>query len=315
MMKRRIVTGLSLIIALLSPAFTADADMYRVQKGDSLYSISKKQGVSIEAIKKANHLSSHHLKPGQNLTIPQVSKITAQNANTPSCGAATYTIKKGDTLSSISLSTGVPLKQIMALNDVNPKTLRVGRKLSLTEPQLDGHPDTVDMEDEDLSDEDSDESPATIAGMSSDHLIEAPVSNELMGKWNSMFERKLLVRVATGFLGTPYKLGGNSVRGMDCSAYVRKIYEFFDVSLPRTAREQAALGVRVGQNELVEGDLVFFRTRKPIGHVGIYIGNNEFVHASYKAKSVRIDRLDQPYFQKRYRHAIRLKGLDGEDGA
>jgi Cell wall-associated hydrolases (invasion-associated proteins) len=91
------------------------------------------------------------------------------------------------------------------------------------------------------------------------------------------------------------------------------MYEFFDVTLPRTAREQSTVGVSVEKEELEEGDLVFFRTRRPIGHVGIYIGNNEFVHASHRGKVVRIDSLDRPYFQKRFRRAVRVKGLDNNN--
>ncbi|HOW56534.1 MAG TPA: NlpC/P60 family protein, partial [Smithellaceae bacterium] len=68
--------------------------------------------------------------------------------------------------------------------------------------------------------------------------------------------------------------------------------------------------VGVGKEELVEGDLVFFRTRRPVGHVGIYMGNNEFVHASSRGRVVRIDSLETPYFQKRFVRAVRVKGLN-----
>ena len=102
-------------------------------------------------------------------------------------------------------------------------------------------------------------------------------------------------------MGAPYRMGGVTVQGIDCSAFVRKMYEFFNIKLPRTAREQAMVGVRVDRDKLEAGDLVFFRTKRPIGHVGIYIGNNEFVHASYRARSVRIDSLEKPYFQQRFR--------------
>jgi len=120
------------------------------------------------------------------------------------------------------------------------------------------------------------------------------------------------VRVAKGFLGAPYRLGGSSVRGLDCSAFVKKIYEFFDVSLPRTAKEQARVGMHVSRDELKEGDLVFFNTRRrAYGHVGIYIGNNEFVHAAAgRARMVRIDTLDKPYYNKRFVKAVRIKGMD-----
>ena len=68
----------------------------------------------------------------------------------------------------------------------------------------------------------------------------------------------------------------------------------------------------MSKDELVEGDLVFFNTRRAFGHVGIYIGNNEFIHASSgrSSKAVRIDNLDKPYYHKRFIKAVRLKGVD-----
>jgi cell wall-associated NlpC family hydrolase len=120
--------------------------------------------------------------------------------------------------------------------------------------------------------------------------------------------------VATGFLGAPYRFGGSSLKGIDCSSFVQKIYGIFDVSLPRNARQQSKVGVSIDREKLAQGDLVFFHTRRPLGHVGIYIGNNEFVHASSKSKGVRIDSLDTPYYQKRFQRAVRIKGLDS-DGA
>jgi cell wall-associated NlpC family hydrolase len=80
--------------------------------------------------------------------------------------------------------------------------------------------------------------------------------------------------VAIGFLGAPYRLGGSGLKGIDCSAFVRKTYQIFDIDLPRNAGTQSKVGMSIDHEELVEGDLVFFRTRRPLGHVGIYIGNN-----------------------------------------
>ena len=134
----------------------------------------------------------------------------------------------------------------------------------------------------------------------------------MLGKWQTPEERRLFVKVAQAFLGAPYRLGGISLKGLDCSAFVKKIYQLFDINLPRTAREQAHVGMGVARNDLIEGDLVFFNTRRSFGHVGIYIGNNEFVHASSRNKGVRIDSLNEPYFNKRFAKAVRLKGLDEE---
>jgi cell wall-associated NlpC family hydrolase len=140
-------------------------------------------------------------------------------------------------------------------------------------------------------------------------------SENPLGKWRDPEERNLVVKVAKGFLGAPYRLGGSSVQGLDCSGFVRKIYEFFDVNLPRTAREQAKVGMKVAKEELTEGDLVFFNTRRAFGHVGIYIGNNQFVHASSgkKDRHVRIDSLDKPYYNQRFIKAVRLKDLEEEN--
>jgi len=91
---------------------------------------------------------------------------------------------------------------------------------------------------------------------------------------------------------------------------VKNIYEFFNISLPRTAREQSRVGLTVSREDLVPGDLVFFNTRRPFGHVGIYIGNNEFIHASSREKRVTINSLDSAYFNKRFIKAIRVKGID-----
>lgn len=317
MRKRRILffCGLS-VLFLLFCLNTAYAKQYKVKKGDSLYSISRQLGVSAAEIKKANQLSGNKIKPGQILSVKQKHPASTVSSKSKSKPASFYTIRKGDTLYAISKKTGIPAKKIVALNNINPNNLRAGRRLILSKTSHArdsvASPSATD-ENDDLLGEDEEEAASSEA--TDETAYEEKFSAELLGKWDSEDERKLFIKVATGFLGAPYRFGGATVRGIDCSAYVRKMYEFFDITLPRTAREQSYVGVRVDRNELVEGDLVFFRTKRPIGHVGIYIGNNEFVHASYAAKAVRIDSLDQPYFQKRFQRAVRVKGLDDNKGS
>jgi len=314
MMKRQILvaTGLFVLFLLFSFNAGAYAGQYKVKKGENLSTISKHLGVSVTEIKKANHLKGNNLKPGQILYVKQKRSVSPVFVKSKSRPTSTYTVKKGDTLTTIARKTGIPSKQIAALNNVNSKNLRVGRKLILSKPNhTESSPTAADNEEEDLLDEEED---VASTDTSSDIACEEKANEELLGKWGSADERKLFIKVATGFLDAPYRFGGATVKGIDCSAFVRKMYEFFDINLPRTAREQSFVGVRIDRNELVEGDLVFFRTKRPIGHVGIYIGNNKFVHASYRAKAVRIDSLDQPYFQKRFQRAVRVKGLNENKG-
>ena len=305
-MKRQIFVSAGLFVLFSSLFLVSNvlANLYEVKKGDSLYNLSKEYGVSVKEIKEASGLQSNALKPRQILDIPERSADVSPNkAKRPK--ASYYTVKNGDTLGTIAKKTGVPVKQIMALNNVRPASLRIGRKLILSKPGNLAQKESItdDEEEEDITEN------IDLAELEK----EKKSNEELLGKWNSPDERKLFIKVATGFLGAPYRLGGSTVRGIDCSAYVRKMYEFFDITLPRTAREQSTVGVSVEREELEEGDLVFFRTRRPIGHVGIYIGNNEFVHASRSSKAVRIDSLDRPYFQKRFRCAVRVKGLDNNN--
>ncbi len=131
--------------------------------------------------------------------------------------------------------------------------------------------------------------------------------------WKNSDEKYMLVKVAKSFMGAPYKYGGNTLRGLDCSAYVKKIYEIFDVQLPRSAREQYHVGTRIGRDELAVGDLVFFKTRryaKYPTHVGIFIGDGNFIHASSgKGRlGVKIDSLSSDYYSGAYIGATRIKG-------
>lgn len=110
------------------------------------------------------------------------------------------------------------------------------------------------------------------------------------------------------YLDTPYKYGGNTEKGIDCSAFTKTIYESSQINeLPRSAREQFSVGDEIDQEELKFGDLVFFNTtrRSFPGHVGIYLGDNQFVHASRKL-GVTVSSLESTYYKKRYVGARRV---------
>jgi len=101
------------------------------------------------------------------------------------------------------------------------------------------------------------------------------------------------------WMGTRYRLGGSSKSGIDCSALVQTIYVTqYGISLPRTAREQYDATERISRTNLQEGDLVFFNTQGGVSHVGIYLQNNRFVHAS--TSGVTISDLFDAYWEKRF---------------
>ena len=118
-----------------------------------------------------------------------------------------------------------------------------------------------------------------------------------------------LVFTAIGFLGVPYRRGGNSVEtGFDCSGFVKAMYEqTLGLILPRRAEQQAAATQKIERADLQPGDLVFFNTmRRAFSHVGIYIGDNQFVHAPRSGQKVRVEDMRESYWAKRYNGARRV---------
>ncbi len=332
MMRRQIFLWMGLVVLFLSFGLSREgfAAEYRVKRGDTLVKISKKFGVSTQDLKQANGLQGSALKPRQILTIPgRANAATAKSAHPritaektsrkiPSANLSTHVVRKGDNIYSIAKKNGLTVSDIMKANHLHSNRLKIGQRLALSKPEVRREvaaaekPQTVDvsepMEGDELEEDDLASPEEDMASVELDKETTAA----LFGKWNSPDERRLFVRVAMGFLGAPYRLGGSSVRGLDCSAFVKKIYAFFNVSLPRTAREQSRVGKRIARNDLEAGDLVFFNTRRSaLGHVGIYIGNDEFVHAAAgRSRAVKVDTLNKPYYDKHFVKAVRLKSLD-----
>jgi hypothetical protein len=113
-------------------------------------------------------------------------------------------------------------------------------------------------------------------------------------------------------MGIRYVWGGTSRSGFDCSGFTQWVFARSGIRIPRTSIEQATVGQRVDRDDLRPGDLVFFRTRgSRISHVGIYIGNNNFIHASSGGGRVRINAITG-YYSQRYVTARRMPGLGGQ---
>ena len=118
-----------------------------------------------------------------------------------------------------------------------------------------------------------------------------------------------VVMGAMGFLGVPYRRGGNSAEsGFDCSGFIRAIYgQTVGLLLPRRADEQAAATEKIDRKELKPGDLVFFKTmRSAFSHVGMYVGENKFIHAPKPGAEVRVEDMDIRYWKTRFTGARRV---------
>ena len=113
--------------------------------------------------------------------------------------------------------------------------------------------------------------------------------------------RKRIVRTAKRYIGVKYKYGGTTPSGFDCSGYVMYIYRKSGIDLPRAINKQFYSGRRVSLRRARPGDLVFFNTSgKRISHVGLYVGNNRFIHAPRTGKRVSYSNIKNSYWKKRY---------------
>ncbi|HXV13541.1 MAG TPA: C40 family peptidase [Candidatus Krumholzibacteria bacterium] len=115
-----------------------------------------------------------------------------------------------------------------------------------------------------------------------------------------------VVELAEQFLGTPYRSGGTTSNGVDCSGLTYAVFREVGVTLPRGSDDQARVGAPVTRDELAPGDLIFFGSSSNVSHVGIYAGGGEFIHASTRSRSVRFDKLETTYFRDRYLTARRV---------
>ena len=139
------------------------------------------------------------------------------------------------------------------------------------------------------------------------------VSNpiESLEKKNKTFKEVMsnILSTSLNYLGTPYKWGGISKYGFDCSGFVKFVYSHSaGLNLPRTSKEMSQVGTNIkNTKELMPGDLVFFNTRRfNFSHVGIYLGDNKFIHAPRTGKKVKIEQLDDSYWANRFNGARRI---------
>ena len=141
------------------------------------------------------------------------------------------------------------------------------------------------------------------------NLLPAPSDSQVLGLGASE-KGNALIATAKTYMGVPYVFGAsaNTTASFDCSSFTQRVMKENGITIPRTAAEQYAVGTSVDKTNLQIGDLVFFTTYKPgASHVGFYMGNSQFIHASSAAKQVTISSLDETYYTEHYIGARRYK--------
>jgi len=263
---------------------------YKVAKGDSLLKIANNFNISVRSLKSANGLNSNSIYVGDKLIIPPTStikrssksstKVAKSSKKSKNATIINYRVRGGDTLSSIARKHNSSVTKIKQANNLIGNSIYSGQKLKV---------------------------PSKLYASTSKK------SKKTRKTFNNEAELKNeLINVAKKYLGAPYKFGGTSTKtGIDCSAYINKVFKSFDVNLPRTARGIYKKGNYVSKSKLQKGDLVFFATyAKFPSHVGIYMGDGNFIHASSAKKKVVITNFQGKYYQKRYIGAKRIKLKD-----
>ncbi|GAM14772.1 C40 family peptidase [Mesobacillus selenatarsenatis] len=270
------------VVAPAKPAANTDAtSVYVVISGDTLGKIASQHKITLSDLMKWNNLSGHLIYPGQKLKVSNGSSettpapITSQPApvsnapKTPAQPAATaqseYIIKSGDTLSGIGKQFGMSVHELKKLNNLQSDMIYVGQKL-LVSKKADSTPSAP---------------------------VQAPAKQPV-----PTVDSEVLA-IAQDLIGVPYIWGGSTPEGFDCSGFIYYAFNKAGMKMGRYSSE-GYYSRSYYVNDPQPGDLVFFEnTYKPgISHMGIYLGNNEFIHAS--DNGVVISSLDNSYYKKHF---------------
>ncbi|MGI6648285.1 MAG: C40 family peptidase [Bacillota bacterium] len=205
-----------------------------------------------------------------------------------------YVVKKGDTLWAIARSNSTTVANLKKINSLSSDLLQIGQVLYLgnTGTNINNKANTSSKEKVLPATRVQEKAPNT-------ELIKAREEANSPSRGDNDRINNLLV-TSKKYLGTPYVYGGKSPKGFDCSGFTQYVFNEYGIELPRSSREQAKVGVQIARSEIRPGDLLFFNTQsgREISHVGIYLGGNEFIHASQNT-GISITPLNKGYYANR----------------
>jgi peptidoglycan DL-endopeptidase LytE len=240
---------------------------------------------------------SGHAKTGNSAKSNSKTKKTGKTRSDSSC-----IVKSGDSLNRIASSRGTTVSALKTANNLKSNTLQVGQKLKVPSKKTPQMAEKVEKK-----------APESLPAREIPTLVAA---HEVSRPENPADDplRLQLVQAGFQFIGVKYHRGGTEETGFDCSGLVKTIFSKFNIRLPRTSREQYQQGEKIDRDKLEVGDLVFFSSGgKNPTHVGMYIGDNKFIHAALKARQVIVSDLDKIWYSMRYLGARRV--IWGDDPA
>ncbi|WP_210364480.1 peptidoglycan endopeptidase [Bacillus sp. REN3] len=259
------------------PTAAKPANTYTVVSGDTLIQIANRHQISLAELMSWNNIKGHIIHPGQKLVVskggsqqdagqptapaPAPAPVPAPAAKPkPASGTTTYTVKAGDTLSKIGLQYSVTVQELKALNNLKSDLIYVGQTLKVS---------------------------GSSKPVSKPAKPSAPASSSVVDQ-------------AYSLLGVPYEWAGNTPSGFDCSGFIYYAYNQSGKQIGRYSSD-GYFNRSYYIDQPKPGDLVFFaNTYKPgISHMGIYVGNNEFIHAS-SSGGVMKSNLDNSYYKSHF---------------
>ncbi len=278
-----VTAGSTAITTPKAPAASAPvattSSTYTVKRGDTLGAIASAHKTTVAKLASLNNIRNVNvLSIGQVLKVENAKAGTTPPAQTkpnvtapakpaaPSTKATTYTVVRGDTLSHISARFGVPISEIMRANGITSHIIHVGQKL-----KLNGGTDKV-------SNPKPTTPPASASGISAYPNV---------------------IATAQSLRGVPYVWGGQTPSGFDCSGFIHYVYNKAGVSMTRT-NSIGYFSRSFYIDNPQPGDLVFFKNtyQKGISHLGVYLGNGNFIHAG--SKGIAINNVNDAYWKDKF---------------
>ncbi|MGY3190492.1 LysM peptidoglycan-binding domain-containing protein [Lysinibacillus sp. TE18511] len=283
--KKLRILALSTIATSFLALPTAEAATYTVQKGDTLSKIAQNHQVTVQDIKSWNKLKNDMIYVAQKLEVSKTSTNEAGKPSNPSTTTpttppkqttASHTVVKGDTLSKIAKQYNVTLKDIKEWNGLTTDAIYVGQVLKLSS--------TATIPEGDKS---------SGAGTPSKETSKDPLAN-------GQAIYKKTIDVANTLIGTPYVYGGNTPEGLDCSGFIYYAFNQGGLKIGRDSSEGYFYGNTTQVTNPIAGDLVFFENtyKDGISHMGIYLGNNKFIHSG--SDGVEVSDVTNSYWSKKF---------------